>query len=157
MEMKDRVLYSFSAYPHGVDGVGLVSFGLAVLFGLGVYYWLKVSLMEDNRRYLYAMLLGFGALIALGTGLLKVYSLWRLQPIVVYNTRVVTPYGAAVYKNLIDFGIQLEKKTSLINPEVSRDSVRYLMLFEKGGKTHVLSEGDYPIDSIYATLNRIVE
>jgi len=140
-----------------MDWVLIFLFGLVLVLGLGIYYFLYRSPMEGNMRKLIAMLLGFGLIMALGSGLFRAFSLWKLQPIEIYRDRVVLPSGVALFRNLDDFGLKGTKRTSIADPNLVRDSMRYLMLFEKGGKTHVLSEGDYPIDSIYAKLEKANE
>ncbi len=155
--MNEKVLYKFPLLRHGFDYTFLIYLLVAILLGLSAWYVLKRSRLDINRKNVLAMFLGFLAFIALGVAGLKWISVLKLQPVVLYTTKLVTPYGSAPYIQIQDFGIKLERKSSLLYPDVYRDSARYLMISEKQGKTHVLSEGDYQIDSIYAALSRLVE
>ena len=103
------------------------------------------------------MVLTFIGVIALGTSAMKLYSQYRLKPVEIYSNRIVTPYGATPLSNVSDYYIKLEKTFKPLQTDVVRDSARYFFLIEKNDKTHVLSEGDYPIYGILDSLNKVME
>ena len=99
------------------------------------------------------MILGFFAVIAFGTTVFRLYSKWRLQPIEIYNNYIKTPYGDAPLSNILDSYIKLEIKYKPMQSNIAQDSAHYLFIIERNSKTHVLSEGDYPIKEVLDKLN----
>ena len=103
------------------------------------------------------MLLGFLAVIASGFFLLRLLSQAKLKTVSIYNNRIETPYGEVRLQDIRDYYIKIERKYKPLNPNEITDSTRYFFIHEKSDKTHVLSEGDYLIDSILFKLNYVVD
>jgi hypothetical protein len=130
----------------------IISALIAVLcFGLARFYVQKLNL-DYNRRQVVRLLLLFGGMTAIFRGV----SLLRLTPVCIYADAIETPYGTAELKNLADFYIKTETRARSMQPAAPIDSTKFLHLIEKTGKTHILSAGDYPIDSILAKLNIVL-
>ena len=159
-----QLICSFEAYKHSVDWflvlVGLLAVGTA----LGIW-WLNKKVYEDSRdknmKNVYVMFLTFVCLIACGSWLFKAFSLWSLKPIEIYSHSIKTPNGRADFKDITDFFVKPHFVSKSMDPNSPVDSTRFLMIMErKGGdqeKMHVLSEGDYPVDSVFACLSRLME
>ncbi|MEO0044575.1 MAG: hypothetical protein RL329_4023 [Bacteroidota bacterium] len=134
----------------------IVSVVLALLsFGLARFYVQKLNL-DYNRRQVVRLLLLFAGATASFSAIFRGVSLLRLTPVCIYADATETPYGKVAHKDLADFYIKLEMRTRPMQPDVPIDSTKFLHLIEKTGKTHILSAGDYPIDSILAKLNIVL-
>jgi hypothetical protein len=127
----------------------------ALCFGLARFYVQKLNL-DYNRRTVVRLLLLFGGMTASFSAIFRGVSLLRLTPVCIYADAIETPYGKAELKNLSDFYIKMETRARSMQPDVPIDSTKFLHLIEKTGKTHILSAGDYPIDSILAKLNLVL-
>lgn len=149
----DKPLYIIEPYQHGTDFWLVTTLLIAALSFVGTLYFRRNTKMEYNRRNSVAMILSFFAVIALGVSAMRFYSKWKIQPIEIYNNRIKTPYGEAPLSNVIDFYIKLEKKYKPMQTEIVQDSAHYFFLIERNNKTHVLSEGDYPIKEVLDKLN----
>lgn len=149
----DKPLFVIEPYKHGLDFWLIFSLGIALFSFLGMLYFKKLKTIEYNRRNSIAMILSFFGVIALGVSVMRLYSSWRIQPIEIYNNRIKTPYGEAPLSNVLDFYIKLEKKYKPMQTDVVQDSAHYFFLIERNNKTHVLSEGDYPIRDVLEKLN----
>jgi hypothetical protein len=134
----------------------IISTLIAILcFGLARFYVQKLDL-DYNRRQVIRLLLLFGGMTASFSAIFRGVSLLRLTPVCIYVDAIETPYGKAELKNLADFYIKTETRARSMQPDVPIDSTKFLHLIEKTGKTHILSAGDYPIDSILAKLNIVL-
>jgi hypothetical protein len=102
------------------------------------------------------LIFGLGGLVCAFAIVLKLFSYFRLQPVELYDDRIKTPYGTAELRNVRDFYIKIERHYRPMQPNEVRDSARYFFVQERSDKTHVLSEGDYPIDSIWARMNDVM-
>lgn len=152
----DKPLYSFAANKTPFDVWLIAPVLIALICVLAIYCVRKKTNLEYNRRNIVVMVLGFFTVIALGTAAMKAVSYWRLQPVQIFTNRIVTPYGETPLSNVSDFYVKLEKTYKPMQTEVVRDSARYFFLIEKNDKTHVLSEGDYPIYDILEKMNEVM-
>jgi hypothetical protein len=152
----DTPLHSFNALKNPLDAWLIVPFLIALIGGLITLYVRKNTTLDYNRRNILVMILGFFTVIALSTVGMKLYAFWRLQPVQIFKNHIITPYGDTPLSNVADFYIKLEKTYKPLQTEVVRDSARYFFLIEKNDKTHVLSEGDYPIYDILDKMNDVM-
>jgi hypothetical protein len=152
----DKPLHSFAAYKNTYDAWVIAPLVIAGICALGIWYFNKKSNLDYTRRNIMVMILGFFTIIALSTVGMKLYAFWRLQPVQIFNNRIITPYGETPLSNVADFYVKLEKTYKPMQTEVVRDSARYFFLIEKNDKTHVLSEGDYPIYDILDKMNDVM-
>jgi hypothetical protein len=149
----DTPLHTFDAIKSPFDAWLVAPILIALACGLAILYVQKNTTLDYNRRSILVMVLGFFIVIALVSFGLKAYSYWRLKPVQIFNNRIVTPYGEAPFSN-VAFYIKLENTYKPLQSEIVRDSARYFFLIEKNEKTHVLSEGDYPIYDILDKMNQ---
>ena len=152
----DKPLYTFEPLKQATDWVLVLTFCLVALMGLVAYWVSKYSKLDVNRRNILLMICFFFGSIAAGTAVFRLVSLWKLKPVQIYSNRVETPYGTAPINNIRDFYVKIERHYKPMNPDAALDSARYFFLIERNDKTHVLSEGDYQIDSILAKLNDVM-
>jgi hypothetical protein len=152
----DKPLYTFEPFKHATDWV-LIGTAFLVTLMLLIAYLVKTRANLDvNRRNIVNMVCFFIGIIAAGTAAFRLISLWKLKPVQIYSNRIETPYGTAQLNNISDFYVKIERRTKPMNPSAVTDSSRYFFLIERSDKTHVLSEGDYQVDSILAKLNDVM-
>ena len=149
----EKPIYIIEPFKHGADLWLIFSISIVALSLAGAYYFYKHKTLDYNRRNIMVMILGFFAVIAFGTTVFRLYSKWRLQPIEIYNNHIKTPYGDAPLSNILDSYIKLEVKYKPMQSNIAQDSAHYLFIIERNSKTHVLSEGDYPIKEVLDKLN----
>ena len=152
----DTPLHTFNAIKTLFDAWLVAPFLIALLCGFAILHVRKNTTLDYNRRNILVMILGFFTIIALSTLVMKGYSYWRLKPVQIFSNHIITPYGDAPFSNVADFYIKLENTYKPMQAEVVRDSARYFFLIEKNDKTHVLSEGDYPIYDILDKMNEVM-
>ncbi len=148
-------LHTFEAAKNYLDS-WLIGSIIISLLGFGLYVFQKKLPVRENLRGvlgLAAALFGLVALLSLG---LKVVSMVRLKPVKLYRNSIETPYGTAQLREIRDFYIKKETHYKPMQPNVIADSASYLFILERNDKGHVLSEGDYPIDSILAKMNDVM-
>jgi hypothetical protein len=149
----DKPLYVFEPTRTFLDTWFLGS--AIALLALGTLWFLLKNNpnLDKNRRAVLGLILGLIGLVAGFSLAVKLFSYARLQPVEFHSKYVKTPYGKAEFRNIRDFYIKIERKYKPMQPNVMTDSSRYFFILERSDKTHVLSEGDYPIDSILAKMN----
>lgn len=153
----EKPLYVIEPFQHGLDFWLISSIAITILSLLGAYYFNRSTKLDYNRRNILVMILGFFAVIAFGTIIFRLYSKWRLQPVEIYGNRIKTPYGETRLDNILDSYIKLETKQKPMQSGAIEDSAHYLFIIERNNKTHVLSEGDYPIREIIDRLNEVMK
>lgn len=152
----DKPLYTFEPFKQSIDWVVVLTLALVLLMLFVSFLVKKYSKLDVTRRNIVNMVCFFIGIIAAGTAVFRLISLWKLKPVQIYTNRIETPYGTAQLNNIRDFYIKTEMRTKPMNPNAVTDSSRYFFLLERNDKTHVLSEGDYQIDSILAKLNDVM-
>ena len=118
---------------------------LGALAGMAAMLKKKAQGRNHNLNMLAAMLLFFVLLISSGTAF---FSWWKIQksgPVAVYADAVETPYGRAAFSTVKDAYIHVDNQPSLISPGRNVRTTKMLVIEERSGKTHVMSEEDYPI------------
>jgi hypothetical protein len=148
-------LYTFEAAKSLLD-TWLIGSIIVGFLGFGAYFFQNKLPVRQNLRSvvgLAAALIGFVALLSLG---LKLFSMSRLKPVKLYRNSIETPYGTAEFKEIKDFFIKKEIHYKPMQPNVIADSARYMFIIERNDKGHVLSEGDYMIDSILSKMNNVM-
>ena len=148
-------LYTFEAAKTYLDSWLIGSIIVGIL-GFGMYFFQeKIPVRQNLRKVvgLAAALIGLVAALAL---CLKLFSMARLKPVKLYRNSIETPYGTAQLREIKDFYIKKETHYKPMQPNVIADSASYLFILERNDKGHVLSEGDYAIDSILAKMNDLM-
>jgi hypothetical protein len=153
----EKVLYTIEPFKFGVPWTIIISLAVAgVCFGFAFGYVQKLRL-DYNRRQVLQLLLMFIGVTALFSGIWKSVSLMRLTPVRIYSNVIETPYGRMDFKNIADFYIKVEPKYRTMQQNVPVDTTKFFYLIDRSGKNHVLSEGDYPIDTILTKLNTVLD
>jgi hypothetical protein len=148
-------LYTYEAAKSFLDS-WLIGSILISLIGFGLYFFQEKIPVEQRLKNvvgLAAALVGLVAVLSLG---LKLFSMARLKPVKLYRNSVETPYGTVQWREIKDFYIKKETHYKPMQPNVITDSTRFLFIVERNDKGHVLSEGDYPIDSVLAKMNDLM-
>jgi drug/metabolite transporter (DMT)-like permease len=109
-----------------------------------------------NQRMLIAMLLFFGALIGGSTTFFAGMKLRKTGPVHFYEKGMETPYGQLDYTTIKDARIITDKTPSYVSPNQSTRTTRLLVIEERSGKAHVLSEEDYDIQELFRFLREQV-
>jgi hypothetical protein len=149
----DKPLFTFEPYKQSLDVWTIALMGVVAACLMLIYFYVPKIKLDKTRLAVVSMLLGFFAVIASGFVVLRLVSKVKLTEVEIYNNHVKTPYGDVRFQDIDDFYIKIEKKSKILNPNELTDSTRYFFLMEKSRKTHILSEGDYLIDSIFAVYN----
>jgi hypothetical protein len=152
----DKPLFTFEPYKQSLDVWTIALMGVVAACLIFIYFYVPKIKLDKTRLNIISMLLGFVAVIAGGFVVLRLVSKIKLTSVEIYNNHVKTPYGDVRFQDIEDFYIKIEKKPKMLNPNEITDSTRYFFLMEKSRKTHILSEGDYLIDSILAKMNYAV-
>jgi hypothetical protein len=152
----DKPLFTFEPYKQSLDVWTIALMGIVAACLIFIYFYVPKIKLDKTRLNIISMLLGFFAVIAGGFVVLRLVSKMKLTTVEIYNNHVKTPYGDVRFQDIEDFYIKIEKKPKILNPNELIDSTRYFFLMEKSRKTHILSEGDYLIDSILAKMNYAV-
>jgi hypothetical protein len=148
-------LYTYEAAKSFLDS-WLIGSIIISLVGFGLYFFQEKIPVEQRLKHvvgLAAALFGLVAVLSLG---LKLFSMARLKPVKLYRNSVETPYGTVQWREIKDFYIKKETHYKPMQPNVITDSTRFLFIVERNDKGHVLSEGDYPIDSVLAKMNDLM-
>ena len=150
----EEVLYTFapnnSATAQTAWAAAIIA--LAALAGTVALLKKKAAGRSYNQNMLAAMLLFFLMLISSGTAFFSWLKIRKTGPVSIYKDAVETPYGRASFAAIKDAYIHADKEPSLIDPNRSVRTTNMLVIEEKGGKTHVMSEQDYPIKEMLPAL-----
>ena len=135
-----------------------------VLFSLifAIFGFILVIFAQKNRtiatprRHLLQMLGGFVGVIALCTAVLQWATNKRLIPVEIKSDSITTSFGTAMFRDIEEVkmfpNVQM---TALTNSP--KDTVFQMLIIEQNGKTHVLSEQDYPIQTISEALTKVLK
>ncbi len=156
--MDANLLASFEAASSSSNDALILSL-LATVAGLaGMLAMLlrKPAPGQRNQNLMLAMLLFFVFLIGASTAFFSWMRQAKLGPVEIYADRVETPYGVAPYSRIRNAEIIADQQQSPFST-LSREGTRILAIMEYDGKTHALSEEDYPIGEVMARLREAVK
>lgn len=152
-----EIIVSFEAMDTGSDLLWWSALVVAVLGFLATFLILYFRLIKDyNYRLLMAMLLFFVAMIAGGTAFYTHLTTGKLGPVHFYEQGLRTPYGPVRYVDIRDAYLEADQERALINPSQVKRSTRILLIEERGGKVHLLSAFNYPVEEIFRVLKQQV-
>jgi hypothetical protein len=148
-------LYTFDAAKTYLDSwlIGSIIVGL---LGFGLYFFQEKIPIDQRLRKVAGLAAALVGLVAVLSLCLKLFSMARLKPVKLYRNSIETPYGTTQLREIKDFYIKKEVHYKPMQPNAIADSASYLFIVERNDKGHVLSEGDYPIDSILAKMNDVM-
>jgi hypothetical protein len=154
-----EALYSFP--PDTGDARFTLWTGLLIAVGClaGAWFILRSPGRGETRNYrmLGAMLLFFGFLIGAVMTIFSWWSTQKLSVVRIYADRIETPYGSASFDRIKNAAIETERERSFVNPNLTTDSFRLLIIEETDGKTHVLSEENYDLPAIMQRLREEIK
>lgn len=150
----EEALYTFTADHRATTQTALIAIiiALGALAGMAALLKKKAEGRQRNQNMLAAMLLFFVFLIGGGAAFFSWLKIRKTGPVAIYEDAVETPYGKAAFRTMKDAYIHADNEPSLIDPARAVRTTRMLVIEEKNGKTHVLSEQDYPINEILPAL-----
>lgn len=150
-----ELLYTFEAASSGAYTNFVLSL-LAALIGIGGMLYLlrrEVSREQRNLNIVIAMLLFFLFLIGSSTAFFSYMRLRKVGPVEIYASGMTTPYGKVRFEDIRNAEIILDKESNILSGSTGRRT-RMLAIIEKDGKTHALSEEDYPVQEILAKMKK---
>ncbi|MBK6901888.1 MAG: hypothetical protein IPH04_03505 [Saprospirales bacterium] len=136
-----------------------LSLAVALAAG-GVTVWLlagKHSLKGNMWRQVVPLWGFLVTMLALGMMLYTFLEQKNLGPVRIDETGIETPFGKAAYDDLRRVYVYLDIEQSLIDPGVGRDTVKWLILEERSGRKHSLSEDQYDLPAMMKTLEGFLE
>jgi hypothetical protein len=148
-------LFTYEAAKSFTD-IWLVGSVFLGLVGFGAYFFQEKLPVEARLKSVVGLAAALIGLVAMLSLCLKLFSMARLKPVKLYRNSVETPYGTAELREIKDFYIKKEVHYKPMQPNAIADSARFLFIVERNDKGHVLSEGDYPIDTILAKMNDLM-
>ena len=134
-----------------IFGIALVSFLISATACVCLLV-IKTNRIIHQYRTLLALLFFIIALVAGGTAGFSKLTSNKLGAVEIGADYLVTPYGTTDFDEIRNAYIEMDQKPSLFNPGQGKDRIRLLLIIENDGKTHVLSEENYPIQEILNTL-----
>ena len=159
MEGAENVLEIFGASNTSMQTNFWVAL-IAALVGLGaMLYLLKRSTEGSNRnRFIIgAMLAFFVCMIGTGTVLLSWITIQKIGPVTLYEDAIETGYGRAELVSIKRIFFHEDVQRSMLNSELERATIRFLIIEERSGKNHALSEENYEINKIYGKLKQVLD
>lgn len=131
-----------------------VAFAVFAISGVGAIWLFRQDLHHKGNQYngLLGMLMGFIALIALGTGIFGWLATTKTGTVRIYTDRLELGKQQIAFQNIENAVLEESRETSWVNPNITKRSVRLLFLADKAGHTYVLSEQNYPIQEIMTKL-----
>ncbi len=113
---------------------------------------------QQHYRSLISMLLGFVALIGIGTAVFSWLTAKRLDAVVMSEAGVLTSEGLAKWDNIDRIYFHEDRQVQPFTGNEVGDPVKMLMIIEKvTAKTHVLSEEHFNIEVIGDSLKSRLE
>lgn len=129
---------------------------LAATIGCGVFtvYLLMGKGPWKGRMWRQVVPLWFfiAGMIAAGTAFFTFWDHLKTGPVRFEADGVETPYGKAMYDDIVRVYVHRQADPSLINPNMERRAVNWLIIEERSGKKHALSQDQYDLAAIEETL-----
>ena len=147
----------FEPERSGNNQLAIICLLLAVLaLAYLIYNQRRVTKPENrNLKQLMSLLAAFVILIALGTAVFSYLAGQKFVPVKVFSKHIETSYGKSDLEDIQQLYIHNDQKLSPVSGKLEGDSTRLLMIVELKGKTHVLSEENYDIDSLMRVLRKL--
>jgi hypothetical protein len=150
--------YAFDAVNSGASTNFILSL-IAALGGIaGMLFLLRrrVSHEQRNRNIVVAMLLFFMFLIGSSTAFFSYLRMQKVGPVEIYERGMATPYGEVAFEDIRNAEIIVDQSSNLLSEAAGR-STRILAIIEKSGKTHALSEEDYPVQEVLGKMKQAIK
>jgi len=144
--MNEQQTLLFEATTTQNDQLFWIALIVCLVAAGGTFLLLRQS--KGAYRSLLALLSFILALVAGGTALFSKLTSERIGTVRLGEDFLETPYGKTKLADIRDAYIEMDQRPNPLNPGQKRDRVRLLIVLEEDGKTHVLSEENYPIEEI---------
>jgi len=153
----DNLEYVFEVQA-GVNNlwIGLGIMLIILCFGAAVFLF-RYQRLSSKMRATLAMLFFFFGLLATGTTVFSYLGQAKLDPVKIYSDRITTTYGTAQFSDIQNARIIKDQDRSLINQDIVRRETALLYIEEKGGKVHVLSAEQYPVEDILQRMRELIK
>jgi hypothetical protein len=92
------------------------------------------------------------AIIAAGTAFFTFWDHLKTGPVRFEAAQMETPYGKVQYEDIRRVYVHRQAEPSMINPELERKAVNWLIIEERSGKKHALSEEQYDLAALEKAL-----
>lgn len=96
-------------------------------------------------------------LLAVGTAFFSFWNHMKVGPVKFDAEGMETPYGKALYGDISRVYIHQERDKSLIDPNMVRSTTNWLIIEERGGKKHALSQDQYNLAEIEKALEGFLD
>jgi hypothetical protein len=156
--MNQNPIYQFPAINQSYNNVYVwLPLALLAICLAGAWWARRHKNLDNMRKNMLVMVLAFIGLTAFGAAAFKIASISKLKPVKIFADAIETPYGRLPFSDLEDASVQPYFRFKPMQPGTPTDSTRYLSLFKRNNQEpDILSEGDYPIDSIFDSLQKIL-
>jgi len=144
--MNEQQTLLFEATTTHNDQLFWIALVVCILATGGTFFLLRKT--KGAYRSLLALLSFILALVAGGTAIFSKLTSEKIGTVRLGEDSLETPYGKTQLEDIRDAYIEMDQRPSLLNPGRQSDRVRLLIILEDDGKTHVLSEANYPIEEI---------
>ncbi len=152
----EDIIFSFEPHTRELNLFLYTGILFSVLGMIGFVYALK-----KNKKLL-LLFSGFIGVIALGTAIFSGLTRERLITVQLYKNGITTPRGAVTFDKIKTIKLEELKEHSKYPVQrggefISIDTARVILVEEYDGKIHLISEENYPLDSIFNVLGLLVE
>lgn len=113
----------------------------------------KFEYHEEYKKWIIAMLLFFIFMMSAGTSVFSWMAYQRIKKLALYEDRMTIGTREILYEDIKQIKLEKTQEKSMLNPNIVKNSVQLLLIEELGGKVHVLSEENFPVQRILGTLN----
>lgn len=153
----NEALYTYTAdmsdrwYLWGGIALALVAFYVA-------YYLLKKPAKgrTHTRNAMLAMLFFFLGLLATGTAFFSGWNLRKQGSVNIYTDAIEVGAQRVPYQQVAKIFIKQDKSASPFTGQQA-ETINFLVIQERGGKVHALSEQQYPIGEIRGRLEAVLQ
>ena len=130
------------------------------LAGFGTAYYL-LKKPATGRTYtsnsILAMLAFFVGLMAFGTAFFSGWSLRKQGKVVLYKEGIQLGADEIPYGEIRKIYFKQDKSASVFQAQATTRTVTFLVIEQEGGKTHAISEQQFPIGEIMSSINEITK
>ena len=155
--MNSEILFEFR--PESTDRLFL---WLGIIIALGAfaltYYFLRKPRTgrAHTQAALVAMLFFFMGLLATGTAFFSGWSLLRQGKVVIQAEQLQIGNQTIAYTDIKRIFYKRDKQASIFQAVEGTTTINFLVVEEKGGRAHALSEQQYPIGEIRSRLEEVI-
>ena len=128
---------------------------LLALLGFLFLYKRKTPYYKKKEKQVYMLLLSFTMLIAFGMALFSWLSNMKMQQIKLFKNSIELPEKKIKLSKIKNAYIYVHLEKSSLSSNIVRDTIKMLILEERNGQTHAISENNYEINDILESLKQL--